>query len=339
MDLLLWGVLLVIGVKVISLGANLVQKFTTTNFSQSVMMNIQKALMEHVLRLPKAFFDQKEVGYLISRIGSDVQGLNWFFSGTVIYMLTNIFKFLGGLGFLFYLEWRLALGCLLVLPALLFSVRFFSSRIRNLSHHSMEARASIYTGLQETIASIPLIKAFSSEISVKHSVSSMRWKKAGRSPCSKMWLDRLPAWRSTAHRTWLKELSLSLGLTWPFRGIGRLVPCWHFNPIWVMCSALPCSLADANLSVQRSLASLERVMNLLNTVKEENLETGIKVEHIQGEITFDNVSFSYGGEEKVLEDITFHIKPGEHIALVRSFRCWENHFGEFAAVLLPAKPG
>jgi ABC-type multidrug transport system fused ATPase/permease subunit len=74
--------------------------------------------------------------------------------------------------------------------------------------------------------------------------------------------------------------------------------------------------ASSNLAMQNSLAALERVLSILDVVPEENLEAGLAVNHLRGEIQFKNVSFSYGGDEPVLEDISFDIQPGAHVAIV-----------------------
>jgi ABC-type multidrug transport system fused ATPase/permease subunit len=75
-------------------------------------------------------------------------------------------------------------------------------------------------------------------------------------------------------------------------------------------------LANANLQLQNARASLERVSALFDIVPEENIGTGKKVERLTGDIEFRNVSFSYDSQEPVLRDISFHIRPGEHVAIV-----------------------
>jgi ABC-type multidrug transport system fused ATPase/permease subunit len=76
------------------------------------------------------------------------------------------------------------------------------------------------------------------------------------------------------------------------------------------------SLAGTNLQLQNALASLDRVSALLDVVPENAPGSGIQVEHLKGEIRFDRVSFSYDKVENVLENVSFHVKPGEQIAIV-----------------------
>lgn len=75
-------------------------------------------------------------------------------------------------------------------------------------------------------------------------------------------------------------------------------------------------LATANLDLQTARASLERVSALFDIVPEENMGKGKKAERLAGEIEFKNVSFSYDSREPVLRDVSFRIRPGEHVAIV-----------------------
>ena len=145
LGLLMGAILLMIGLFLTEHLANLLQKYYFMRFEQEVTLDIQSDLLDHTLSLPKSFFDDNQTGYLMSRLSSDVHGLRWFFSSTVVYILSNIVRFIGGLGLLFYLEWRLALGILVLLPGLVLSVHYFSGKAHVLSHHSMEKQAQVST--------------------------------------------------------------------------------------------------------------------------------------------------------------------------------------------------
>jgi ABC-type multidrug transport system fused ATPase/permease subunit len=73
-------------------------------------------------------------------------------------------------------------------------------------------------------------------------------------------------------------------------------------------------LANANLQLQSALTSLERVSAVLDITPEETGQ-GQQVEHLKGEVRFRGVSFSYDGQERVLEDVSFLVRPGEHVAI------------------------
>ncbi len=175
LQFLVWVILLLVAILAVERLAGLLRQFYCSRFEQEVIVDIQQGLFDRVLHFPKSFFDKNETGYLMSRLSSDVQGLRWFFSGTIVYIITNLVRFVGGAGLLLYLEWRLAIGVLLLLPGIALGVRYFSRKARVLSHHSMEQEAKVSTRLQESLSSASLIKAFSSEDStVKRLTSQLK---------------------------------------------------------------------------------------------------------------------------------------------------------------------
>jgi len=121
-------VIILAGLKLLSLASDTMQRYYFARFMQSVVLDIQSDLFERTLRLPKAFFDDKQTGYLMSRLSSDVQGLSWLFSSLLVEIFSNILRLIGGVFFLSYPEWRLALVSLVVIPGIMLSMRYFSKK-------------------------------------------------------------------------------------------------------------------------------------------------------------------------------------------------------------------
>ena len=294
---------------------NMWQDFYFARFEQQVTLDIQRELLERTLRFPKRFFDENETGYLMSRLSSDVEELGWFFSGTVVYILSNILRLAGGLVFIFYLEWRLAVGVLFVMPWLFFSTRYFSKKVYILSHHSMEEDANVSTCLQESLSSASLIKTFSSEDHTVHRIIS-QIKKAFQVAMEQSTISSA-ANLTISSMPWLaRGCVLTLGAYWVIKGQWSLGSLLAFLAYLGYVFGPAQSLAMANLNFQQAMAGLKRVSALFDIVLEENLGTGEKVKRLNGKIEFRNVSFSYNEREPVLEDVSFIIKPGEHVSLV-----------------------
>jgi len=315
LDLLPIAVLLMAGIRIISMAAEVLQQYYVVSFEQSVSLDIQKSLLDHTLRLPKEFFDTKETGYLISRISSDVQGLQWFFSSTIVYLFTNLIRFVGGILFLFYLEWRLALVCLVVLPLLVISVRYFSKRMYNLSYSSMEQNATIMKRLQETITSVPLIKAFSTENRESSRVMNA-FEGARQLTMEQNTVNSVAGMVINTAPDLARALVLVAGAYLVILGNWTLGSLLAFQSYLGYVFGPAQVFANANLSLQNALASLERVSALMEILPEDSGKEGRQVEHLKGEVQFQNVTFSYDQKEKILENISFHIQPGEHIAIV-----------------------
>jgi ABC-type multidrug transport system fused ATPase/permease subunit len=290
------------------------QQFYFQRFGQKMIVDIQADLFKRVLRFPKSFFDDKETGYLMSRLSSDVQGLGWFFSSTSAYVLASVFRFLAGASLLFYLEWRLALAVLVVLPLLAAGVYYFSGKTRALGHHTMEKRADVMRRLQESLASIPLLKAFVSEereaARLKKELNASYDISMEQTVVNSFGQFLIDSLSGVA-----KLVVLIAGIPLVVAGnftIGSLFAFFTyldfvFNPIQYLTSV--------NFQLQNALAALERISVFYDILPEEHGQ-GIMVDRLRGEIGFRQVSFSYNGEGAVLEDVTFSIKAGEHIAVI-----------------------
>jgi ABC-type bacteriocin/lantibiotic exporter with double-glycine peptidase domain len=315
LGLLAVAILLLAGILLAEKLTGLLQQFYFARFEQEVTLDIQQDLFSHVLRFPKAFFDEKQTGYLMSRLSSDVEGLRWFFSSTIVYIISNILRFAGGLVLLFYLEWRLALGVLLIIPGLVLCIRYFSKKVHVLSHQDMERQANVTSQLQESLSSVSLIKAFSTEArTVKRFISQLTeafhisLEQTTVSSVANLVINSMPGMA--------KLTVLALGAYWVIQGHWSLGSLLAFIAYLAYVFGPAQFLASANLQLQNARAALERVSALYEIIPEENLGTGEKAEGLGGEIEFKNVSFSYDEREPVLNNISFRIQPGERVAIV-----------------------
>lgn len=308
-------ILLLAVIKAAGILFGLLQQYFFTRFEQAVLLEIQQTLFDRTLRLPKSFFDSKETGYLMSRLLGDVGGLRWFFSSTLVHMFTSFLRFAGGVVFLFYLNWRLALAVLVVLPLMFVSVRFFGGKLRVLSHHGMERQAEVYQSVQESLAQTSLIKAFATEKRTlntlmgklrasmqvgmeQHTLGSVANLAIGLAP------DLAHLIVLTGGAYLIIKGQWSVGSLLAFQSyVGFVYGPAHF-------------LATANFQWQGAVASLERVSALFDVVPEEHAGVGLKAERLRGDVEFQKVSFSYNGLDTVLQDISFRVRAGEHMAVV-----------------------
>ncbi len=280
-----------------------------------MLLEIQQALFDRTLHLPKSFFDAKETGYLMSRLLGDVNGLRWFFSSSIVHMFSSVLRFAGGTVFLIYLNWRLALAVLVVLPLMFLSVRFFGGKIRVLSHHGMERHAEVYQSVQESLAQTSLIKAFATE---KRTLNSLMGKLRASFQVG-MEQNTLGAVANLAinFAPDLAHLIVMAGGAYLIiRGEWSVGSLLAFQSYVGFVYGPAQFLAQANFQWQGAVASLERVSALFDVVPEEQAGVGMKSERLRGEVEFRNVSFSYNGIDTVLEDISFLARAGEHMAVV-----------------------
>jgi ATP-binding cassette, subfamily B, bacterial MsbA len=314
LDLLLWTVLALAAVKGLGMLAGLLQQFYFARFEQQVLLDMQQDLLDRTLRFPKSFFDDQEVGYLMARLSSDLTGLRWFFSSTLVYILSNALRLIGGTTLLFYLEWRLAVAAVVLLPALVFAVRYFSKRIRVLGLQGMEQQAQVSQRMQESLSAASLIKAFASEgREVERIMSELR-------ASFQISLERV-AVGSVANLTISSVGDLARMVVLLAGGYLVIAGDWTLGSLLAFQSYLgyvydpAYFLAQANLQLQDALAALQRVSALFDIVPEETGQ-GLPVRRLRGEVELRNVSFAYNGSEHVLQGVSCTVHPGERVAIV-----------------------
>jgi ATP-binding cassette subfamily B multidrug efflux pump len=300
--------------KLFGMAASAVQQYVMTRFEQDVIVELQSDLVARTLTLPKAFFDEKETGYLLSRVDSDVQGLRWFFSGTLVHLATQVLKFVGGVGFLFYLEWRLALVVLVLLPALPFVAAYFGRLFRVLSLHGMEKHARLSKRLEETLTASTLVKTFGTEeresarvASELEGIREVAMEQSVLSTVAGIALNALPDVSRAV--VFVVGAYLVIKGSWT---LGSLVAFQNYLG-YVFGPAI--AMASMNMELQGTLAALERVGSLFRVVPEA-MTTGVKAERLAGAVELANVSFAYGGGEPMLEDVSVKVAPGEVVAVV-----------------------
>jgi ABC-type multidrug transport system fused ATPase/permease subunit len=217
--------------------------------------------------------------------------------------------------FLVYLEWRLALASLVILPGLVFAVHLFSSRMRVLGHHGMEEQAEVSRAMQETLTSTELIKAYSSErrtmrglMDKLRAALQVRLEQVAVNSIASMVISVLPEIA--------RVIVLLLGAFWIIQGEWTLGSLLAFQSYMGYVYGPAQFLARANLQLQNALASLERVSALYDIVPEENQGQGKKIDRLLGEVDFEKVSFSYDGQETVLHEVSFQVDSGEQVAIV-----------------------
>lgn len=308
-------IILMVGVALAQGLSGMLQGFFSTRFQQSVTLDIQKELLERTLSLPKAFFDSARTGYLISRIQNGASGVQWFFSGIVVQLLTQSIRFIGGLMFLFYLEWRIAVPVTLTLPVTWVVARYMSKKSYVLSHHSMECNSELSGRFQEAFSSVPLIKAFSKERhTIGHLIDGLKasfgiaLEQQSMGYVNNLAIQALPKLA--------RFFVLVFGAYWVIKGDWTVGSLLAFQAYLGYVYGPAQFLVNMNYQFQNSRASLERVSVMFDAIPEDNVEIGEEVDGPLGDITFRDVGFSYDGREKVLKGVNFHIKSGRKVAIV-----------------------
>lgn len=282
---------------------------------QTIIRDIRVKLYEHVLQLRLRFFDNNQVGRLITRNISDVETLSDVFTEGLAAMAGDVLQLVFILGFMFYTDWRLTLISLSVFPILLVSTYIFKEQLKKTFNEVRSAVANLNTFVQEHITGMNIVQLFSAEDRefAKFDTINKEHKRANiRSVL--IYAIYFPVAEvvgaaGTGLLVWygasevLKE-EVTLGVLIAFiMYIGMF-----FRPIR--------TIADRFNTLQMGIVSADRILNLLDN-KDSTARTGhLKPARIDGAVSFKNVTFAYKEEDYVLRNISFDVKPGQTVALV-----------------------
>ena len=294
---------------------SILQSFSNTRFLQEVTLDIQSRLLNNVFALPKTFFDHIQKGYLMSRLTSDVGAVKWFISGTVVQLLMQVIRFIGGIFFIFYLEWRIALPLMFFLPLPFVVTRYFGRKSYVMSHQSRERYARFNSVFQELISSVPLIKIFSKEKKAEARIideiranNELENEQQALGFLNSITMDIMPG--------------IATAVVFIFGAYWVIVGHWTIGVLWAFRSYFGYVLGPVNYfasninQLQSNRASMERLAALFRMAPEENTETGISPGKLKGTIEFKNVSFGYEPGKEVLKNVSFKAVAGEHWAVI-----------------------
>ncbi len=305
-----------IGALVIFTLADFLKQIYFFRFQQEIVFGIQSTLIDKLLRLPKAFFDANSTGYIMSRGIGDSFQLEAFFSLKLIDILTNSLQLVFSLAVLLYLDWKLTLLSLVVLPFFIAVTRVIKSRARRLSRTALEKTSLVSRDLEESLSGAALIKSFAAEEkeTEKLLVSLRESFKANQNRATIM-----------AFFTFLSGMVNAVGMgavLWfgASQVVKKELTAGELLAFSVYLGFLikPATfLAGININFQLAFAALERVFEVLNLVSEaESREKKNKVSRLDGRVRFDDVAFSYDGRRTVLENISFDVEPGQLVSIV-----------------------
>jgi subfamily B ATP-binding cassette protein MsbA len=273
-------------------------------------------ILSKYLHLPSDFFNRSMSGHLVSVVTFNVQQVTEAGTRAIKTMLQQGSLVLGLLGYLFYVNWKLTLFFIAVMPFIAFLVSIVSKRFRLISKRIQSAMGDVTHVTQEVVNGHQEVRMFGgtdtelarmSEASHNNRKQNMKMAfTEGVSNPLVMIIVSLAFAAITAvmlSPTILASMTTGSFITFLVAS-GMLV-----KPIR--------QLTEVNSAIQRGIAASQSIFEVLDADSE--IDTGtIELDSVKGGFEFRDINFSYNPDKSVLEDINFEVKPGETIALVGS---------------------
>jgi len=319
---------LIIGILFITvllrLGLQGFQSYNIQSVGQRLTARIRNDLFAHSMSLSLRFHDKMPVGKLLTRLTSDVDALSEVFGSGAVGVLADFVSLIVISITMILIEWRLGLLLLIVqIPVTLF-ILWLQKRYRKQNYKVREELSQLNANFQENLQGLEVVQMFRRQslngqnffktgTNYKHAVNGTIFYDSS--------ISAFIEWVSLA----AVALVISLGgymVTAGAMGLGTLTTFILysqrlFEPLR--------QLAERFTQIQGGLTAVERISELLEkkieiydhiNPKAENKELLNSNKTLLGEVLFENVSFFYREDEPIINDLSFKIKPGDHVALV-----------------------
>ncbi len=294
---------------------SLLRSFWINKLGTRISSDLRDRVFRKINSLSLSFLEGRQTGELINRVVQDTTQVRQFMEDAFANMLTQIFTMTGAVAIMLAMNWKLALLTVAMLPAAVILVQMFQRRDRRMWRQWWRYSDRITNHLQDVISGIRVVKSFGQE-----QRETERFAKENR---------RLTQIRRHYETSWATlypfvTYLLTFGSFFVFLFGGQAVLGGNMTVGQLEQFAAYAAMLYGPLGwltrlprmITRLSTALERIYDILD--EEPTLPDGETAgpHEIEGEITFDDVSFGYQSYEPVLEHIGFSVKPGEMIGLV-----------------------
>ncbi|TDX10292.1 ABC transporter ATP-binding protein [Flavobacterium sp. S87F.05.LMB.W.Kidney.N] len=288
------------------------------NFTENTLANLRLALYTNLVKLPMTFFSQKRVGELNSRISADITQIQDTLTTTIAEFLRQFILIIGGVILLATESLKLTLLMLSVVPLVAIAAVVFGRFIRKYSKKVQDQVAESQVIVEETMQGISIVKAFANE-----------WYEIARYKGKISDVIKL-AIKGGKYRGYFASFIIFclfgaivavvwFGVRLSIAGemsVGQLISFVLYS---TFVGASFGGIAELYAQIQKAIGATERVFELLDENPEKiNSDSNKNKEKIKGDVTFNNVAFSYPTRQEiqVLKNVNFKAEFGQKIAIV-----------------------
>ncbi|MCA1025116.1 ABC transporter ATP-binding protein/permease [Cytobacillus kochii] len=292
------------------------QNYWMIGVSQDTVFNMRADLFRQIHRLPVAFFDKRQLGELMSRITNDIENVSATLNSSIIQIISSVFTLVGTIAVMLWLSPLLTILTLLIIPMMFYGMKWITKRTSMLFKEQQKNLGEMNGYIEESISGQKLIKMFSQEEKVMddflHKAENLRisgfWAQTFSGFIPKL-MHLLNNFSFAVIAAIGGILALNGGVS-----IGTIVVFTEYSRQFTR----PLNdLANQFNTLLSAIAGAERVFELIDEKDELTSEKDKQMlENVNGEVIFDNVSFTYGEDREILSHIYLEARPGETVALV-----------------------
>ncbi len=309
-------VLALLATRIVAMVMGIFQSRITAYLGSKMIHDIRMELYSALERLTVGFFDKRQTGAVISRVAQDTSSLQQFLAFDIQMIASNMLLLVFVLAYMFEQNWKLAALTILPAPFASLAAMLIFMRLRWVFRRVWHRWSKLHGVMSDSLQGLRVVKAFAQEN-----------KEVGR-------FERRSRDLYVANMQAMQTWATLLPIMWFFLSAGQFV-VWYAGGIGVIDVGVTTGTLIMFIgyigmlygplqvvtqmwdSISRTLAAAERVFEIMDSQREESeAEQKKRLPSIQGQVTFDNVTFGYDRNHPVLHDIELDVQPGEMIGLV-----------------------
>lgn len=282
----------------------------------NIETDMRRRLFDHVQKLSFRFFDNTKTGHLISRLTNDL-----FEIGEVAHhgpedMFIAAMTLVGAFGIMLYIQPELAIMTFIIVPVIIWLVLYFNGRMTKASNRLFTDMADFNARVEDTVGGIRVVQAFANE---KHEgklfkVNNLRFREA------KLISYKLIGMNHSISYLLMRLVSLFVLIAGAYYVLRKDMPYGDFITFVLLTNIFFKPIEKINAVIEsypKGIAGFKRYIELMDTEPDvADSPHAIEVDRLHGDIRYNNVTFGYEGEAKVLEGINLSIRAGETVAFV-----------------------
>ena len=311
-----WVILALVGVFLVGMLATRFQILFMSRAAQNMLADLRQTVFEKIEKLSLQYLESKQAGDLMSRLVNDIDALNSFFSQALTQLIGSIFALLGIAVAMLALSWKLGLAVLVVVPVLFITTNVFAKWARHAFKRTRETLGDVSADLEEELGGVKVAQAFNR---TDENVRRFAQRNAANRDANVNATAVTSAFAPTMDLISTLDTALVAGMGGALAisgqvSIGVVIAFLQyvqnfFRPIQ--------TVAQQWTMAQSAFAAAERVFEVMDMTETiQDAPDAVQVNGIKGDISFENVTFSYSDGIPVLKNASFTVKAGQMVAVV-----------------------
>lgn len=295
---------------------NFIQGWIMAGISQRIVLNLRGTLFQKLQRLPVSFFDSHTHGEVMSRLTNDIENISTTISQSTIQLMSSSINIVGAFIMMIILSPLLTLASIITIPMVFFMTNIIARKTKVLFKEQQIILGKLNGDIEEAISGIQVIKAFNRENNVIGQFEEVNSKLCYVGIKAQVWSGYIMPLMNVINNIGFAAVA-SVGGILALKGLITVGIIASFLSYSRQFSRPLNDLANIFNTLQSAVAGAERVFETLDEDEEaKDVEEAEILEDVRGEVTFNQVNFSYRTDKPVLKNINFNVKAGVNVALV-----------------------